>query len=105
MEVPRGGASEATIVVEIPANGDCGIVSWRERGYAFRIRANTEGNDMGEGQGLRVVGRGAAHSNTQGEGNGSIDSLVGYKGGRGDRRDKDRDRRRNLGLHSCPKVS
>ena len=37
------------------------------------------GNDIDEGQGLFLaVGRGTAHSNTQGKGNESIDSLLGY---------------------------
>ena len=32
-----------------------------------------------KGQGLLAVGRGAAHSNMQGKGNESIDSLLGYR--------------------------
>jgi len=44
----------------------------------LRVLGNTEGNDRGEGQGLLTVGRGAALSNTQGKGDESIDSLLGY---------------------------
>src|SRR5712671_350881 len=53
---------------------DC---SWRE-GLCLRVLGDTEGNSIGEGRGLLAVGRGAAHSNTQGKGNESIDSLLGY---------------------------
>jgi len=51
--------------------------SWGE-GLRPRVLANTEGNSIGGGQGLLMVGRSAAHSNTQEKRDESIDSLLGY---------------------------
>jgi len=51
---------------------------------------------------------GAAHSNTQGKGNESIDSLLGYREdteGEGGRSGTKGDRRRNLGSWGLPSAT
>jgi len=63
---------------------------------------------MDGGQGLLVVGRGAAHSNTQERRGKSLDSLRDYRKSTGERGAREteeigggtEDRRRNLGLPS-----
>ena len=67
---------------------------WRE-GLRPRILANTEGDSIGEGQGLLAVGRGAAHSNTQGERNKSRGSFLAVERVQGRKGAKVRQKRQN----------
>ena len=96
---------ELQALTSFQANGDYGIVSWRE-GLRPRVLENTEGDSMDGGQGLLVVGGGgAAHSNTRGEGgrvegNSLLDCRERVQRGKGGQKRDRRDRRRNLGLPS-----
>jgi len=51
----------------------------RREGLRPRVLANREGDGVDGGQDLLGARRGAAHSNTQGKGNESIDSLLSYR--------------------------
>jgi len=84
-------------VIETSVNRNCGIVSGG-RGYALGNLTSSEGNS-GVKDKAPGVGRGAAHSNTRGEENKSIDSLLDYREstGREGAEEGKRDRRRNLG--------
>src|SRR5712671_6266429 len=80
MEVPRKSATQVTSVTEIPAKRELRDCFWGE-GLRPRVPTNTEGNGIGGGQDFLAIGRGAAHSNTQGKGNESIGNLLGYREG------------------------
>ena len=69
---------------------------WRG-GCALGTLGNAEGGSIDGRQSLLVIGRGAAHSNTQKEKNESIGSLLGYRENTEERGTKET-KRRNLGL-------
>ena len=97
MEVPRKSATQGTSVTEIPAKRELRDCFWGE-GLRPRVPTNTEGNGIGEGQDVLVVGRGSvAHSNTQGKENESIDGLLDCREDTERQGWDKRDRRRNLG--------
>ena len=67
-----------TDVVVSRVNGDYGIAFWGEE-PRLRVLVNAEGNSADGGQDFLVTGRGAAHSNTQGDRDKSGDNSLGCR--------------------------
>jgi len=90
-------------------NGDYGVV-FGERGLRPRVLVDTEGNSIGEGQGLLGAERGAAHSNTQEERNESRDSFLdcrestGGKGTKGETRETEETKEVTWDSQTSPQV-
>jgi len=74
VEVSRSNTMQVTDIVETSAFGGWGIV-YRREGLLPMVLVNAGGSKMGGERNLLIVGRGAAHSNTQEERDESRDRL------------------------------